>query len=114
MKRKQERFRIIEERQNVIEPSKTSYHQIRGKWASDHFQNDRPITIELACGRGEYSVGLGQLFPERNYIGVDVKGERIWKGSTWALEKGLHNVAFLRTQILLIENFFDPDEVDEI
>src|SRR5690606_37442288 len=85
-----------------------------GKWGSDHFKNDPPITVELACGRGEYSVGLGGLFPQRNYIGVDVKGERIWKGSTWAIEKGLPNVAFLRTQILSIENFFDPDEIDEI
>ncbi len=114
MKRKQERFRIIEERTNVIEPSKPIYNQIKGKWSSDYFKNDHPITVELACGRGEYSVGLGALFPQRNYIGVDVKGERIWKGSTWAVERGLTNVAFLRTQILAIENFFGPDEIDEI
>jgi tRNA (guanine-N7-)-methyltransferase len=114
MKRKQERFRIIEERQNVIEPSKAIYGNIKGKWRTDHFKNENPLTIELACGRGEYSVGLGKLFPDRNYVGVDIKGERIWKGSTWAEEQKLANVAFLRTQILLIENFFEPGEVDEI
>jgi tRNA (guanine-N7-)-methyltransferase len=114
MKRKQERFKIIEERQNVIEPSKPIYEEIKGKWRTDYFKNDRPITVELACGRGEYAVGLGQLFPERNFIGVDIKGERIWKGSTLATEQNLSNVAFLRTQILFIENFFGPQEIDEI
>jgi len=87
MKRKQERFRIIEERSNVIERTKDSYDNMKGKWRSDHFQNDNPITVELACGRGEYTVGLALLFPERNFIGVDIKGERIWKGSTLALEQ---------------------------
>lgn len=114
MKRKQERFRIIEERLNVIEPSKPIYQLIKGRWHSDHFKNENPITVELACGRGEYSVGMGRIFPERNFIGVDIKGERIWKGSTWAVEENLSNVAFLRTQILLIENFFDTGEIDEI
>lgn len=114
MKRKQERFRIIEERPNVIEPSKPAYQMIKGKWGPEHFRNDHPITVELACGRGEYSVGLGKLFPDRNYIGVDIKGERIWKGSTQAVENKLTNVAFLRTQILLLENFFAEGEIDEI
>lgn len=114
MKRKQERFRIIEERQNVIEPSKPLYHEIKGKWRSLYFHNDGPITLELACGRGEYTVGLARLFPDRNFIGVDIKGERIWKGSTWALEQNLTNAAFLRTHILMIENFFEPGEADEI
>lgn len=114
MKRKQERFKIIEERANVIEPSKAIYQAIKGKWRTDHFGNDQPITVELACGRGEYSVGLGKIFPEKNFIGVDIKGERIWKGSTWAVEQNLTNVAFLRTQILLIENFFEPGEIDEL
>ena len=114
MKRKQERFRTIEERVNVIEPSKPGYHQIKSKWATDHFKNNNPITLELACGRGEYSVGLGKFFPQKNFIGVDIKGERLWKGSTLALEQNLDNVAFLRTHILLVENFFDQAEVDEI
>ncbi|MCD9018298.1 tRNA (guanosine(46)-N7)-methyltransferase TrmB [Parachryseolinea silvisoli] len=114
MKRKQERFRIIEGLDNVIEPTKANYNSIKGSWRESHFKNNNPITIELACGRGEYSVALGKLFPERNFIGVDMKGERIWKGSTLAVEQGLSNVAFLRTQILLIENFFAVGEVDEI
>lgn len=114
MKRKQERFRIIEERENVVEPSKAVYQHIKGKWNADFFKNPNPITLELACGRGEYTVGLARQFPERNFIGVDIKGERIWKGSTWAMEENLKNAAFLRTQILLIQNFFEPGEVSEI
>jgi tRNA (guanine-N7-)-methyltransferase len=114
VKRKQERFRIIEGLDNVIEPTKANYNSIKGNWREGHFKNNNPITIELACGRGEYSVALGKLFPERNFIGVDMKGERIWKGSTLAVEQGLSNVGFLRTQILLIENFFAVGEVDEI
>lgn len=97
----------------MIEPSKPHYHTIKGNWHA-HFGNDNPITVELACGRGEYSVNLARLFPNRNFIGVDIKGERIWKGSTWAVEQDLANVAFLRTQILLIESFFAEAEVDEL
>jgi tRNA (guanine-N7-)-methyltransferase len=114
MKRKLERFRIIEERDNVIERTKDIYDSIKGKWCYSYFRNNNPITLELACGRGEYSVNLAKRFPEKNFIGVDIKGERIWKGSTLALENQLTNVAFLRTPILLIENFFEPGEVDEI
>lgn len=114
MKRKQERFKIIEERENVIEPTKPLYQTIKGSWRTSYFKNESPITLELACGRGEYTVGLAKIFSDRNYIGVDIKGERIWKGSTWATEEKLNNVAFLRTQILLIENFFKEGEVDEI
>jgi tRNA (guanine-N7-)-methyltransferase len=114
MKRKLERFRIIEERDNVIERTKDIYDSIKGKWHSSYFRNNNPITLELACGRGEYSVNLAKRFPEKNFIGVDIKGERIWKGSTLALENQLTNVAFLRTPILLIENFFEPGEIDEI
>lgn len=114
MKRKLERFKIIEERNNVIERSKDIYEQIKGKWRSDYFKNDHPITLELACGRGEYTVGLAARFPEKNFIGVDIKGERIWKGSSVAIEQKLSNVAFLRTPILFLENFFSEGEVDEI
>lgn len=114
MKRKLERFKEIETLPNVVEPFKEMYHYVKGKWNQDFFKNENPITVELACGRGEYTIGLAKLFPSRNYIGVDIKGERIWKGSTTAVSENLNNVAFLRTMILLIENFFEEGEVDEI
>lgn len=114
MKRKTERFKIIVERDNVVEPSKPHYLQMKGKWRENYFKNNNPITLELACGRGEYTIGLAKLFPNRNFIGVDIKGERIWKGSTLAVEHNLSNVAFLRTHISLIDNFFQEHEIDEI
>lgn len=114
MKSKLARFKIISERENVLEPGKELYFNIKGNWNKLYFHNDNPITLELACGRGEYTIGMAEMFPDRNFIGIDIKGDRIWKGSTWAEEKKLSNVAFLRTQIHLLENFFDPGEVDEI
>lgn len=114
MKSKLKRFEIIANRENVIEPGKEIFQTIKGKWNTDYFKRDRPITLELACGRGEYTVGMARLFPDRNFIGVDKKGDRLWKGSTWAVEDQLSNVAFLRTEILFIESFFEPGEVDEI
>lgn len=87
---------------------------LKGKWNAEHFKNDNPIVLELACGRGEYSLGLGAMYPDRNFIGVDVKGARIWKGAKTALEENLNNVAFLRTRIEQINLFFEKDEVDEI
>jgi tRNA (guanine-N7-)-methyltransferase len=114
VKRKKERFKIIEENANVIEPSKPLYANIKGRWNADFFRNDHPLTLELACGRGEYTIGLARMFPDRNFIGVDIKGERIWKGSSIALQDQLQNVCFLRTQILMIETFFEPSEVNEI
>ncbi|MEM6317065.1 MAG: tRNA (guanosine(46)-N7)-methyltransferase TrmB, partial [Bacteroidota bacterium] len=88
--------------------------QLSGKWREKHFQNDKPITLELACGRGEYTVALAEKYPERNFIGVDIKGARIWKGAKIALEKNLSNAAFLRTRIELIAAFFASGEIDEI
>lgn len=114
MKRKLERFRIIETRENVIEPSKPIYYEVKGRWNELVFRNDNPITVELACGRGEYTVGLAARFPDKNFIGVDIKGERIWKGSTLALEQGLRNAAFLRAQIQLLESFFEKGEIADI
>ena len=114
MKRKLERFGIIADRENVLQPGKELYFQVKGKWNEIYFRNNNPITLELACGRGEYTIGLANRFPDRNYIGVDIKGDRLWKGSTLAVDQNLTNVAFLRTQILLIENFFETGEADEI
>ncbi|MFM8741734.1 MAG: tRNA (guanosine(46)-N7)-methyltransferase TrmB, partial [Cytophagales bacterium] len=114
MKSKLKRFEIIATRENVIEPGKELFNTIKGNWTKVYFKNSQPITIELACGRGEYTVGLAKRFPERNYIGIDKKGDRIWKGSTWAVEDQLQNVGFLRTGILFIESFFEVGEVDEI
>ena len=88
--------------------------ELKGKWASDYFGNDHPITLELACGKGDYTLGLARRFPKRNFIGVDIKGARIWKGATIAHDDGLRNVAFLRTRIEQIAYFFEPGEVDEI
>lgn len=87
---------------------------LKGKWQSSHFGNDRPITLELACGRGEYSLGMARMYPDRNFIGIDVKGARIWKGAKIALEEKLNNVAFLRTRIEQLNLFFDKHEVEEI
>jgi tRNA (guanine-N7-)-methyltransferase len=114
MKRKLERFDVIAGRENVVQPGKEIYPLMRGKWNEVFFKNNNPITVELACGRGEYTVGLSARFPDRNFIGVDIKGDRLWKGSTLALEQGLTNAGFLRTHILMMENFFDPGEIDEI
>ncbi len=87
---------------------------LKGQWKAKHFGNDHPITLELACGGGEYTVALAREFPERNFIGVDVKGNRIWKGAKKALTEQLPNAAFLRTRIEIIDRFFAPGEVDEI
>lgn len=114
MKRKLERFKEIEAQTNVVEPTKPYYHTIKGNWNKDFFRNDNPITVELACGRGEYTTGLAKLFPDNNYIGVDLKGERIWRGSTTAVENNLTNAGFLRTMILLVENFFAEHEISEL
>ena len=114
MKSKLERFRQNTERRNVIEPGKPIFEQIKGKWQEMYFKNGHPITVEMGCGRGEYTVGLARLFPERNFVGVDVKGSRIWKGSSIADAEGLDNVAFLRIRILDIDKYFAEGEADEI
>lgn len=110
---KLEKFEYIKQSPLVLEWKKEGFETIKGSWA-DFFKNDNPITLELGCGRGEYTVGLARVFPDRNHIGVDIKGNRLWKGTKTATEEGLTNVAFLRTQILMIDNFFEAGEVDEI
>lgn len=103
------RFEAIKHFPNVLE-----YPQdMQGKW-QDHFKNTSPITLELACGKGEYAVGLGRLYGDRNFIGIDIKGNRIWRGATTALEEGLSNVAFIRSHIDKITDYFAPGEVAEI
>lgn len=88
--------------------------ELKGKWGESFFKNDHPIVLELGCGRGEYTVGLGRLFSEKNFIGVDIKGARMWTGATESLREGLNNVAFLRTNIEIIDRFFGENEVSEI
>ena len=87
---------------------------LKGEWCAKHFHNDNPIVLELACGRGEYTLGMGRISPNRNFIGVDIKGARIWKGAGIALEEDLENVAFLRTRIEQLHLFFEPSEISEI
>jgi tRNA (guanine-N7-)-methyltransferase len=102
----------------VIQPDASltlgSDHAIKGKWKSEIFRNENPIVLELGCGKGEYTLGLSEIFTERNFIGVDIKGARLWRGAKTASEKKLNNVAFLRTRIEFINCFFTVDEVDEI
>ena len=87
---------------------------MRGHWHEQYFKNENPITLELGCGKGEYTVGLARQYPDRNFIGVDIKGARMWTGATQALQENLNNVAFLRTNIEIIDRFFAPNEVQEL
>lgn len=88
--------------------------EMKGKWHESFFKNSNPIVLELGCGRGEYTVGLGRMFPDKNFIAVDIKGARMWSGATESISEGLANVAFLRTNIEIIERFFAEGEVSEI
>jgi tRNA (guanine-N7-)-methyltransferase len=88
--------------------------EMKGKWNELFFKNDHPIVLELGCGKGEYTVGLSQLYPDKNFVGVDIKGARLWTGAKESLEKGMKNVAFLRTNIEMIHHFFAENEVSEI
>lgn len=88
--------------------------EYKGKWGEVFFKNSNPIVLELGCGRGEYTVGLAKEFPDKNFLGIDVKGDRIWFGSTAAQENNFSNVGFLRAQIQRLEDFFDEGEVSEI
>ncbi|MFY0644372.1 MAG: tRNA (guanosine(46)-N7)-methyltransferase TrmB [Bacteroidia bacterium] len=108
-KGKLEKFAEVTAFENCFEYAK----EMKGKWATDYFKNSNPITVELACGKGEYTVGLAERFPDRNFIGIDVKGNRIWKGANYALTNNLKNVAFHRIMIGNIEEFFDRGEIDE-
>ena len=111
---KTKKFEANREADNIIQVGKPLFEKIKGKWSESFFKNNNPISVELGCGRGEYTVGLAQVFPAKNYIGVDIKGDRIYKGSQEAMELGLKNAAFLRTKIHDIQNFFEEGELDEI
>lgn len=110
-KNKLKKFAEMETFSNVFQPP---YKPMAGYWRETYFQNDHPIVLELGCGRGEYTVGLAERYPDKNFIGVDIKGARMWAGAKQAIEKRLQNVAFLRTQIEFITEFFASDEIDEI
>ncbi|MGI4020666.1 MAG: tRNA (guanosine(46)-N7)-methyltransferase TrmB [Janthinobacterium lividum] len=111
-KDKLRRFTEITAFENVLQL--TEGHTLKGNWLTDHFKNQHPIVLELACGKGEYAVEMARKFPEKNFIGVDYKGNRIWRGAKTALEEEINNVAFLRIQIEDITEFFEPNEVFEI
>jgi len=117
-KNKLRRFRENETFSNVIQPSRDEvtdgFFRLKGNWKKDFFKNEHPLVLELGCGKGEYSVNLAKAFPETNFLGVDIKGARFWRGAKTALEENLHNVGFLRTQIELVDKIFGEAEVDEI
>jgi tRNA (guanine-N7-)-methyltransferase len=108
------RFAQNEANPNIIQSGKPLFETIKGQWNATQFGNDHPLVVELACGRGEFTVGLGREFPNMNFVGVDIKGSRIWKGSSTATAEGIHNVAFLRTQIQQLESFFASSEIAEL
>lgn len=112
------KFAEMETFENVFQYPHSVIEQVpfemKGHWREQYFKNNHPIVLELGCGKGEYTVGLAKLFPHINFIGVDIKGARMWTGAKQAIEQGLANVAFLRTNIELIDRFFGPDEVQEI
>ncbi len=112
------KFADMERYENVFQYPFSVVEQVpfemKGRWREMYFHNDNPIVLELGCGKGEYAVGLARMFPDVNFIGVDIKGARMWTGATQALAEGLKNVAFLRTNIEIIDRFFSEGEVQEI
>ena len=117
-KNKLKRFRENETFSNLFQPGREELlndnFALKGKWNKEYFKNDRPIVLELGCGKGEYTLGLSERFPDKNFIGIDIKGARIWRGAKTALEQQRSNVAFIRMQIELIEKTFETGEVSEI
>ena len=115
-KNKLRRFRENETFENVIQPTREEIQagfSLKGNWKS-HFKNENPIVLELGCGKGEYTIGLAKQNPQNNYIGIDIKGARLWRGAKIGMEENLENVSFLRTQIELVDELFGENEVSEI
>jgi tRNA (guanine-N7-)-methyltransferase len=117
-KNKLKRFKENETFSNVIQPTReevlNNTLELKGNWNRDFFKNKNPIILELGCGKGEYSVNLAKMFPDKNFLGIDIKGARFWRGAKMALEEKITNVGFLRTQIELVDLIFDENEIDEI
>lgn len=117
-KNKLKRFKENDTFDNVFQPKRNELveqtYPLRGHWRSKVFKNNNPLVLELGCGKGEYSVALAKQLPSKNFIGIDIKGARFWRGAKTAIEDSIKNVAFIRTQIELIEHLFESNEVDEI
>ena len=115
-KNKLEKFAQMATFKNVVQPEElmAKDFEYKGKWSADFFHNNNGITLELGCGKGEYTVALSEIQPYMNFIGVDIKGARIWNGAKKALDNNIPNAGFLRTRIDMIDNFFAPNEVDEV
>ena len=117
-KNKLKRFKENETFSNVIQPKRedvlNNTLMLKGNWNRNFFKNENSIVLELGCGKGEYSVNLATMFPEKNFLGIDIKGARFWRGAKTALAEKINNVGFLRTQIELVDCVFDENEVDEI
>jgi tRNA (guanine-N7-)-methyltransferase len=117
-KNKLKRFKENDTFHNVFQPSReelvASRYEFKGNWHQKVFKNTKPIVLELGCGKGEYSVELAKKYPHKNFIGIDIKGARFWRGAKTAVEESMSNVAFIRAQIELIEYLFDDNEIDEI
>lgn len=117
-KDKLRKFRENETFENLLQPTTAEVfqkdHPMKGNWGEKMFGNNNPIILELGCGKGEYTIALAEKFPQNNYIGVDIKGARLWKGAKYATEKSLKNVAFLRTRIEFIDSIFAQGEVSDI
>ena len=117
-KNKLKRFKENETFSNVIKPTRQEVFddtlKLKGNWSKTFFKNEQPVVLELGCGKGEYSVNLAKMFPEKNFLGIDIKGARFWKGAKTSLEEKIINVGFLRTQIELVDLLFDENEIDEI
>lgn len=114
---KLQRFADIKTFPNVFEflfHERENDFKLKGRWNQEYFRNNHPIVLELGCGKGEYTVGLSERYPEKNFIGIDIKGNRIWRGAKTLLERKISNACFLRTEIEFIEKCFDPGEVSEI